>query len=378
MEMVKAEKIVKMFEWQLKSRFPREFGNPARQNRKASDFVWNEGDLLEYIEQNNGKNPCFISLYGFRPTEFLDAFKRAKNYYEYAIIDTLFFDFDLSKELKEGGKTLEDVWMETKKFVEFCLNHKFAPRIAFSGCKGFHVYLDMKPIKNIPLKNETLMVLQKKLIEASGVDVVFLDKTGTMQQMTRLINTVNTKTGLYCIPLSPDQFNEGIDEILNLAKKPNMFDFEHLENEKLTKAFLHLNRQVYEKAKEKQKEKELKEKLWNVKLLANPKRVFYLNKKKTNGFPPCIIKIFERLNDAVNLTHTERFTLVAYLHAKNWNEEEIVQLFRVIPDFDEKRTRYQVHHIFSKNYKPPSCAKRREWGLCVESCPYAMKNEVKS
>ncbi|MCS7102625.1 MAG: hypothetical protein NZ992_01930 [Candidatus Korarchaeum sp.] len=84
--------------------------------------------------------------------------------------------------------------------------------------------------------------------------------------------------------------------------------------------------------------------------------------------PPCISELLERVREGDNLTHQSRFALVAHLLERGWKEDQIVELFRSLPDFKERVTAYQVSHIAKRKYKPPSCDTMRDWGLCNTEC----------
>ena len=92
-----------------------------------------------------------------------------------------------------------------------------------------------------------------------------------------------------------------------------------------------------------------------------------------HGNPPCMTAILEALKRGENLPHTARFAIATYLLKRGWDVEQIVELFRNAPDFNEKITRYQVQHIAGraggrKEYNVPSCKTMKEWGLCVANC----------
>jgi len=89
--------------------------------------------------------------------------------------------------------------------------------------------------------------------------------------------------------------------------------------------------------------------------------------------PPCIERLIEELRRGENLSHFARFTLATFLIHAGWTVDQIVDLFRNAPDFDEKVTRYQVEHLAGKRgggkkYDPPSCARIQQEGLCVADC----------
>ena len=89
--------------------------------------------------------------------------------------------------------------------------------------------------------------------------------------------------------------------------------------------------------------------------------------------PPCMQRLLERLLAGEKLSHHERFALCTYLLHTGWSTDAIVDLFRNLPDFDEKVCRYQVEHIAGlrgsrRRYMVPSCDWLRTTGICVAEC----------
>ena len=61
--------------------------------------------------------------------------------------------------------------------------------------------------------------------------------------------------------------------------------------------------------------------------------------------------------------------------------EEVVNLFRTVADFDERKTRYQVMHIAGlvggrKFYMPPNCDELISLGLCPVNGACGVKNPL--
>jgi DNA primase large subunit len=84
-------------------------------------------------------------------------------------------------------------------------------------------------------------------------------------------------------------------------------------------------------------------------------------------FPPCIAYALSHAREGMNLSHSMRFALTSFLLNIGMNADGIVELFKVSPDFDEERTRYQVMHIQGSSgttYKSPSCATMLTYGNC--------------
>ena len=93
--------------------------------------------------------------------------------------------------------------------------------------------------------------------------------------------------------------------------------------------------------------------------------------KDPSCFPPCITAILSNLRDGVNVPHTARFAVTAFLQNLGLTVDEIIEIYKNSPDFDEERTRYQVVHISgesgSTKYTAPSCGTMRTYGNCVDS-----------
>ncbi|MBA3749668.1 MAG: hypothetical protein H0X03_01995 [Nitrosopumilus sp.] len=96
----------------------------------------------------------------------------------------------------------------------------------------------------------------------------------------------------------------------------------------------------------------------------------YGNEKST--IPPCIEHIYKVLNNGENLPHSARLLLATYLLFSGKSIEEIIEIFKKLPDFNERITRYQLEHLSghkgsSKKYFVPSCEKIKLENLCYET-----------
>ncbi len=90
---------------------------------------------------------------------------------------------------------------------------------------------------------------------------------------------------------------------------------------------------------------------------------------KPECFPPCIRKILLDLENGVNVPHSARFALTAFLLNLGVKIDEILELFRTAPDFDEEKARYQIEHIAGlrgkgTEYICPSCETMRTYHNC--------------
>ncbi len=96
---------------------------------------------------------------------------------------------------------------------------------------------------------------------------------------------------------------------------------------------------------------------------------------KAECYPPCMKKILSDLRNGLNVPHSARFAIAAFLLNIGMSVEEVVEIFRTAPDFDEDKTRYQVEHIAGQRgkgqeYICPSCETMRSYGNCYadDSC----------
>jgi DNA primase large subunit len=93
-----------------------------------------------------------------------------------------------------------------------------------------------------------------------------------------------------------------------------------------------------------------------------------IRKVSITRMPPCMKKILSMIQSGENVPHMARFALVAFLNSLDLNFDEILDIFRNAPDYEEDKTRYQIEHITgrksSTEYVPPGCDKMRTYGIC--------------
>ena len=88
--------------------------------------------------------------------------------------------------------------------------------------------------------------------------------------------------------------------------------------------------------------------------------------------PPCIDHLYKVLNNGENLPHSARLLLATFLIFSEKNIDEIIEIFKKLPDYNEQITRYQLEHLSgkkggSKKYFVPSCEKIKIQNLCYET-----------
>ena len=99
-----------------------------------------------------------------------------------------------------------------------------------------------------------------------------------------------------------------------------------------------------------------------------PKEAVMKMSFKEGDNPPCMEKLLEQTRAHQNLNHQARLALAIYLLAKNVPMEKVESIFSNFPDYDEKKTKYQLGHIMKRGYSMPSCATLLSYGICVADC----------
>jgi DNA primase large subunit len=92
-----------------------------------------------------------------------------------------------------------------------------------------------------------------------------------------------------------------------------------------------------------------------------------------SAFPPCILKLHATATKGGHLSHIDRFTLASFLIALGASTEKVEEVFKNIPDHDAQITHYQVKHLESSRYKPPSCSTLQTHGVCSGKSDLCLK-----
>jgi DNA primase large subunit len=113
--------------------------------------------------------------------------------------------------------------------------------------------------------------------------------------------------------------------------------------------------------------RELREKLENHK---KKFRTDDVGKLSVVNLPPCMRRLLSMAQAGENIPHQGRFALTTFLHTLGMSADDIIKLFSLSPDFDVKKSRYQVEHITgvisSTEYTPPECSTMKTYGICFE------------
>lgn len=94
------------------------------------------------------------------------------------------------------------------------------------------------------------------------------------------------------------------------------------------------------------------------------------SEERVEAYPPCINSIINKAKSGMNLAHFERLVLVFFLLNIDFTVDEVINIFKLQPDFQEERARYYIEHAAGKvggrtKYKPYNCIKLQSFeGIC--------------
>lgn len=229
----------------------------------------------------------------------------------------IFIDLDFP-ELSRAKKVL-------RRILHFLrIRYDSHPHVQYSGNRGYHILIPIEPIIINPptMAGPFLKYLQLKL-SLGYCDPQIL---GDVVRLCRIPNTWNSKG-----------IKQDKDALVKVIQK---WDGKRLNVEEEWEEF---------------KLKMFKEKLNEIKLIKKK-----LNNKKLNKLRPEVLELIKKAKQGVNLTHQQRLAILFELIANNWTDEQILEVFSSLPDFNYSKTKYMIEHARKVGYKPFSLKRLRE------------------
>jgi len=216
-------------------------------NKYRSNLVYKLNDIKQ--SEYEDKTDCYISMFRY-PAEFknhVEITKSVAGYGGLIGLDFIYIDFDCIENIDQAKQDLQNfIQYGLGLFLQFEDFEKL--RISFSGAKGFTLAIpksfigNADPCNNMNLKvknfvkNLSELVRDETSIILYTIDFQIYDKV----RVIRLNNTINSKSGLYKIPLLHSELiNLTIDEIKELAKQKRYvkYDNDIPVNEQLKEIF---------------------------------------------------------------------------------------------------------------------------------------------
>ena len=97
------------------------------------------------------------------------------------------------------------------------------------------------------------------------------------------------------------------------------------------------------------------------------------SEERIEAYPPCINSIINKAKSGMNLTHFERLILVFFLLNVDFSVDDVINIFKLQPDFAEDKAKYYIEHAAGKvggrtKYKPYNCIKLQSFeGICKKN-----------
>ena len=336
--------------------FPRAVGNPRQY------IVHTPDEFNQFITDNNGKAPVFTSHNAFSSFD-------EKGQPTSVHMRNVCLDLD-SKDKPENAL------MDAIRFHEWAAEGSLPHSVIFSGEKGFHCYLYLKP-EIYPLDEHlrrALRALQLHIVSACRMRTADDRTIGDARRLMRIPYTKwasfdgrtihQNGRHAFVVPVRV-LLNADIQEIHELSKHPTNTIPDYGSTPWTLRSYLTHHRLLSADKRPTEPSRFTQYKEPNDDLL------------KAILPRPCI-------HGAIldpNPPHLVRFGAAVQLAEAGYPEDWIQSFFDDValraPWVDRHNAaarHYQVHHIVSRNYKPPGCNRLKEESLCIgPSCPFYIK-----
>lgn len=283
----------------------RNYGNQVK--------VFSRDQAVELITKWNGIENCGMSI-----STFVNGVPK---------LLYLPFDFDSSN--------LREAFDDAKKLYNMLVNMGYRASFHFSGRKGFHVLVPVKPDFYTKEQLRATQEFFSNILNLKTVDTqIFHD----IRRIIRIPGTYHTKTGRLCEILVEN--DEGVNLDINKLSPP--------------------------------KSKRI-----------DPTNFRIDNKTQKDGIYhdyPCIKKLVRdeeywiqhHPRGRFEPTQIIRMSWVIELAHEGYTEEEILEEAEEIgwDDFNPNKTLYQIRHVMRNNYIHASCELLQNLGFCLPDCPY--------
>ena len=233
--------------------------------------------------------------------------------------------------------------------------------IYFSGAKGFHIIIDhrilgFEPSRTLNKDLKTIALYFKASTFTKCIETRIYD----YRKLIRVPNTINTKTGLYKVPIMfKDLISMSYEDLLDYASRPHTFIKKpKMYNKKVHDAFYELLHRLSEREKRTVNTSIARQYVSNKKLL------------------PCVEYLLQNGADEGQRNNCT-IALASALFQIGHSKEEVTEILEVwnktkndIPISDkELYTTINSAYNNSRNDMYYGCSAFRDLGLCVKGCP---------
>jgi DNA primase large subunit len=148
---------------------------------------------------------------------------------------------------------------------------------------------------------------------------------------------------------------EQLLEFLAVVLKKRILRTTEINKKELPKIYLEISEEIKKKFQYSQKAREDFDYRFSGKL-------------SNTDFPPCFDKLYNDLLSGKKLSHIGNYHLAVFLSGVGYNYEDIINMYKHAPNFDERIAGYQIKKIIEKKYSIANCETLKSNDLCVFDC----------
>lgn len=282
------------------------------------------------------------------------------------IIAPFYIDLDIDDLEQDYDKLKRDIMLLTRKLKTLFRLSDNNIQYYFSGSKGFHILIPysifgIKPCKDLNDKYKMLAVELRSYTITKSIDTRIYDS----KRLFREVNTINTKTNLYKVPISLDNIQKfTYDELIAYASSPKgeyKVDTSYIQEADI--AFNNLINELKERQKRSINYKVAKQMLNNKELL------------------PCVKYLLQNGTRKGGRNNTAMALASSLYQREPNNYEEILDTMRAwnIKKLDEPLSEHELENTVKSAYrnvqdgKRYGCAAFIDMGICIKGCPIRRK-----
>ncbi len=210
-----------------------EIGGATKKGFRRNIFIDRDmmyGQKVENYRKHFDNSDMYVCMYSYERPDDIEAkdIKYNEHLDSMNAISSMYLDFDMDAD-REGA--YDDLRFQCERVIHVLVNIWKIPsnmlQIYFSGNKGFHVVvphevLNLKPCQNINDVLKRVAMFFKVQFSADTLDTAIYDR----RRLFRLPNSINSKSGLYKVPITFKQLHEfSQEQMKEWAKEPRQYPF---------------------------------------------------------------------------------------------------------------------------------------------------------
>lgn len=281
------------------------------------------------------------------------------------VVAPLYLDLDIDDIKNNYDKLKRDLHLIYRQLKRILYLEDKDIEIYFSGSKGFHIMINEKVLRLDPARNlnedyKMFALRLKSFTIYKTIDTKIYDK----KRLFRVVNTINSKTGLYKVPITLKQINEfNYDDLIKWASEPKDIKPKiYIENKKSKQAFLDYIHNLREEEKKKINHKVAREMLEKKELLPCVKYILQNGASKgqrnniANVLASALLQCGKPLDETLDIMQI-------------WNSKKNEP---ALPEKEIIITTNSAYKNFEAGRKY-GCSSLKMLGVCVKNCPVHKK-----